>query len=295
MAAAASSRERLGASALTDDLQILTRYGQAAEPDDLFSAALALAALEAPGRDPAPYQSFLRGLLADLRPLAGAAVTAADRATLLADCLHARHGFSGDRETYDDLANADLMAVIDRRKGLPVTLGILYIHLARALGWSACGLNFPAHFLVRIDCGPDRVILDPFHDGAILTAAGMRQLLKSMTGETAELKPAHYAPVSDRDLLLRLLTNIKVRRLSAGDFAGAIAALRRMLLIAPHRAETWYDVATLELHRGDRAAGRDALEKCLAALDMESDSTKRHSELRQRVLKSLRELPPLME
>ncbi|MDA5194648.1 SirB1 family protein [Govanella unica] len=262
---------------------------------DLFEAALALAALETPGRPLALYLSFFDDLRADLLPLAGAAVTARDRAALLSRCLHDRLGFSGDRDNYDALENADLMAVIDRRKGLPVTLGILYIALARALGWPAWGLNFPAHFLIRIDNGGDRAIVDPFHDGAVLTTADMRQLLKTMTGDSAELKPAYYTPLSDRDLLLRLLNNIKMRRLTAGDFASAIAVLHRMLLIAPDMAETWYDIAILELHRDAQDAGREALEKCLDCLNMEPQATANHSDLRDRVLKSLRELPPLME
>lgn len=281
-----------------DDRQpddILRQYGlkpdDATDDSDLLEVALALAALETPERLRTPYRRYVRGLVEETRVAAAGALTAADRAAALSGAIGARAGFTGDRKTYDSLENANLMAVIDRKRGLPVALGILYIHVARALGWPACGLNFPAHFLVRVDGNADRAVIDPFNDGAVLTPAGMRRLLKTMAGAEAELKPAHYAPVSDRALLLRLQNNIKVRRLKAGDFPGAIDILRRMLLLAPLEPETWYDLAILEIHRGQTRAGRDALEKCLGCLDMRPDA----SELRDRVLKTLRELDPSME
>src|SRR5207237_10819284 len=76
-----------------------------------------------------------------------------------------KYVYSGDELTYDDLQNGNLMRVVDRRKGLPVALGILYLHTARAQGWESVGLAFPGHFLVRLGDGPDRLMLDPFPVG----------------------------------------------------------------------------------------------------------------------------------
>ena len=126
------------------------------------------------------------------------------------------------------------------RVGLPVSLGILYIHAARAQGWAVDGLAFPGHFLVRMDEGDRRVIVDPFHQGQALEAGHLRGLLKQFQGADVELAPAHYAPVGNRAILLRLQNNIKSRALQAGDGARAAAILERM---PADRAGCWRPLA----------------------------------------------------
>ena len=139
------------------------------------------------------------------------------------------------------MQNANLMRVVDRRKGLPVALGILYLHAARAQGWDSVGLAFPGHFLIRLGDGPERLILDPFHNGRICDAASLRELLKAMAGQDVELTPTHYAPVSDRDVLLRLQNNIKSRLLQAGRAEPALRIVQTMLLLAPDLAGLWHE------------------------------------------------------
>src|ERR1700724_2102764 len=88
--------------------------------------------------------------------------------------------------------------------------------VARAQGWGSVGLTFPGHFLVRLGDGAERLILDPFPGGQICEAAMLRELLKAMAGQEIELMAEHYAPVSDRDVLVRLQKNLKSRLLQAG-------------------------------------------------------------------------------
>jgi regulator of sirC expression with transglutaminase-like and TPR domain len=166
-------------------------------------------------------------------------------------------GYDGDRLTYDDLQNANLMRVIDRRKGLPVALGILMIHAARAQGWAMVGLSFPAHFLVRLDSGAERLILDPFARGSVVDAARLRDLLKEVAGEGAELKPSHYEPVPDRAVLLRLQNNIKTRLLRDGKLEAAARVIMRMLSFAPEEAVLWREAGLVEARLGNlkRAIG----------------------------------------
>src|SRR5699024_2784910 len=135
------------------------------------------------------------------------------RIELINSLLFDRYGYEGDHDTYDDLQNADLMRVIDRRRGLPVALGILYLQIARSQEWAAEGLSFPGHFLIRLECGAERAIIDPFNEGQLRHPAELRELLKAMAGVEAELNPDHYAPVSNRDVLLRLQNNRKLRLL----------------------------------------------------------------------------------
>lgn len=181
----------------------------------IAEAALALASFERPRVDFARYRDHLGLIARDVGRHQGALGDLVARAGALNDVLLLKYGYSGDELTYDDLQNANLIRVIDRRKGLPVALGILYIHAARAQGWTMAGLAFPGHFLVRLSEGPDRVIIDPFHDGQICGAAELRDLLKAATGRESELSPEHYTAVSDRDVLLRLQNNLKARLLQA--------------------------------------------------------------------------------
>src|SRR5262252_3028282 len=159
----------------------------------IAEAALALASFERPRVGPSRYREHLRVLARDVGRHAGAGGDAAAHGRALNEIILLKYGYSGDELTYDDLQNANLMRVVDRRKGLPVALGILYLHAARAQGWESVGLAFPGHFLIRLGDGAERLILDPFHGGQICEAAMLRELLKSMAGQDVELTPEHYA------------------------------------------------------------------------------------------------------
>jgi regulator of sirC expression with transglutaminase-like and TPR domain len=156
-----------------------------------------------------------------------------------------RNGFQGDAENYDDLANADLMQVIERKRGLPVALGMLYIHAARRCGIAVTGIDFPGHFLLRVQANGKRKMIDPFHGAISLGPAELRELLKSFSGLDAELAPQHYKPSSDIDILLRLQNNIKVRALRAGELELATRVVEHSLLIAPDHEGLWHQLGAL--------------------------------------------------
>jgi len=216
-----------GISRLKADLARLGGCDDAAI--DVADAALGLAALDHAGADLEPYRAHLAALGASLAEKVHAcpdgAGEARDRAALLAEVMTGEWGYKGDVETYEDPRNADLMDVIDRRRGLPVTLGILYLHAARAQGWVADALAFPGHFLLRIEGEDgDRVIVDPFHGGVPVSAADLRSLLKAISGTSAELTPDISAAVGNREVLIRLQNNVKIRQLEAGCVEGALKA-----------------------------------------------------------------------
>src|SRR5438477_3775810 len=211
----------------------------------IAEAALALASFERPRVPPTHYREHLQLLARDVGRHPGAAGNAAARARALNEIMLLKYGYSGDALSYDDPQNANLMRVVDRRKGLPVALGILYMHTARAQGWESVGLAFPGHFLVRLGEGAERLILDPFHGGQVCEAAMPRELLTATAGQEIELSPEHYAPVSDRDVLLRLQNNVKSRLLQAGRQEHALRIIDTMLMLAPDLAELWYDSGML--------------------------------------------------
>src|SRR5437763_3546597 len=150
----------------------LRELGAAGSPVlPIGEAALALASFERPRVALSRYRQHLATLARDVGRHAGATGDLAAQAHALNEIILLKHGYSGDELTYDDLQNANLMRVVDRRKGLPVALGILYLHAARSQGWDAAGLAFPGHFLIRLADGAERVIVDPFHGGTTCGAA----------------------------------------------------------------------------------------------------------------------------
>jgi regulator of sirC expression with transglutaminase-like and TPR domain len=227
----------------------------------IAEAALALASFERPRVGPARYREHLYLLARDVGRHPGAAGDLAARARALNEIILLKHGYSGDELTYDDLQNANMMRVIDRRKGLPVALGILYMHAARAQGWQTAGLSFPGHFLIRLSEGTERLILDPFHGGRICGAADLRELLKAGGGQESELQPEHYAPVSDRDVLLRLQNNLKARLIQAEHYERAVTVAETMLMLAPDLAELWREAGVLHARLGNLRSAAASVEQ----------------------------------
>lgn len=238
---------------------------------DLAEAALWLAARDTPSTDLDSYTSHLRSLyeaaeeeavqvnLDDTNP------APEHMAAVLTSVISTTFRYRGDEETYEDLDNANLMRVIDRRKGLPVTLGILYIAVAKSQGWNAAGLNFPGHFLVRLESlDGNRVIIDPFHGGQVLDAPALRDLLKVVAGASEELESKHYRPVSYRDILLRLQNNVKTRRMDLGQMDEALDALKSMQLLLPDSVALHREAGLLHLRLGELSQALAALEQYLA-------------------------------
>jgi regulator of sirC expression with transglutaminase-like and TPR domain len=245
----------------------LKRIGRLADDDiELAEAALILGALDRPGTPLEPYREHISSLAEAARKAAGDHDFLEERLASINRLMFETYGYKGDAETaetYDDPKNANLLDVIDSRSGLPVSIGILYIHAARAAGCAITGLAFPGHFLLRATDSAARIIIDPFHGGQTLEAGHLRDLLKQFMGADAELSPQHHAPVGNRDILLRLQNNIKARALKANDTARAGEILERMALMAPDVATVWQELGILSAHLGNLKQAMQALETFL--------------------------------
>lgn len=241
---------------MSDPRDALDAIGQLPDVEiDLAGAAVQLARIDAPDLD-------WHAAMDHLSELARRAVSLADdlpsadlsaRAGALAQLITGRYGYAGDTDNYDSAANANLIQVIERRRGLPVALGILWLHCTRAIGWGAHGVDFPGHFLVALE-GPStkrrnrtpeqqQAVVDVFAGGVPLGARDMRALLKRVEGADAELRPGVLQPMSSRSVLLRLQNNIKSRRLASGNPQGALVSIEDMLRIAPDGAMLWREAA----------------------------------------------------
>lgn len=243
------------------------------EAIDVADTALLLAAVDRPDEALEPYREALAEIGRDAQESTARSHSVDMQAAALTNLLVGRRGFRGDTETYDDPRNANLMHVIDRRRGLPVALGILWMHAARAYGGDIVGLAFPSHFLIRLSARGQRLIVDAFGGGRSLGAEDLRRILKQMNGADKEIEPAHYAPVGNRDVLIRLQNNIKLRALAANDPARALDVLQTMTLLAPDRGELWWETALLHSRLGNMRTAIATLESYLAA---GSDDAKRN-------------------
>ncbi len=251
---------------MSDPREALKAIGQLTDAEiDIGSAALQLARVDAPDAD-------WRAAARHLSDLAHGAVKRAatmesedlpGRAAALADLLAGEFGYVGDLETYDDPANANLIRVTERRRGLPVALGVIWLHAARAAGWGSHGVDFPAHFLVALEGYKTQVVLDVFNRGQVMSARELRVLLKRVEGEAAELRPGLLQPMSTRRVLLRLQNNIMTRRLEAGDLRGGLRCTEDMLLIAPDQAELWRQAGVMNQKLEYVAAARDCYQRFL--------------------------------
>ena len=191
---------------MSDPRAALDASGQLPDVElDIAGVALQFARIDAPDRDWRAAGAHLSELARDAvdlaRDLPGNELAA--RAGALAGLIGGRHRYAGDAETYDDPANANLIQVTERRRGLPVSLGILWLHCARAAGWSAHGLDFPGHFLIALQGDrpggklrapePQAIVLDVFAGGVPLGARDLRGIAETDRGRQRRTAPRRAA------------------------------------------------------------------------------------------------------
>ena len=238
------------------------------EEIELDSAALMLSALDHEGTDVDPYLDLLRTISATLeKARAGSGETRLQggeaQGALLAQVLGEQFGFAGDSATYDAPLNADMIRVLDRRSGLPVSLSILYVAAARRLGWTAHALNTPGHVLVSLGEGERRALIDPFHRGAPVRGEQLQGVIERALGPGVPPAKAHVEPLSNRMTLVRLLLNQATRAEQAGDKWRACTIYGRMTVIAPEHGAGWWELARLQLALGEIDEARGSLSAML--------------------------------
>ena len=141
-------------------------------------------------------------------------------------------GYRGDTTNYYDPRNAYLNEVIDRKLGLPITLSILFLHIASRLGLAAAGVGLPGHYIVKVQFELNEVYVDPFGGGTTLTLPEISELLQQLSGGSIPLASEHLRSWSGRETLHRVLGNLSGMWNRAGDSRKAAAARERMELLA---------------------------------------------------------------
>lgn len=266
---------------------------------DLAAPAFLVARIEYPRLDPAPYLNRLEHM-GDAAfhfvakdpghdaPL-GARIDAVNR------FLFGELGFAGNREQFDDPRNSCLNDVMDRKKGIPITIALIYIEVSRRAGVRAQGINFPGHFLVRClqdlhtDDPNDGLIVDPFHGGAILNEAECRRLLQPHMNEAA-FEPSLLARASRRQILVRMLLNLKKLYVKMHSFPQARATTDALLALQPASLADLRDRGLLAYHMNDFSHALRDLEEYLkvARLAEQDDDQRKETEQVWEHVKTLR-------
>ena len=256
-----------------------TAGGMPDEEIDLALCALAFSLFNYEGLSSDRYFHHLKRLAEEVKVRYAALLLEGSEDDVYAQIAALKHvladdyGYSGDQDRYNDLQNADLVRVIDRARGVPILLTILYMHAARAQGWHVSGLNMPRHFLCKISKDGQSVIFDPFHDCRVWQAQDLRSLVKQNMGDEAELSADYYAPCSNREILVRLQNNIKYRLIDMEDYNAALKLVRLMRLFHPAEFRLLFDEGVL-CARTERP--RDAITALEAYIERVPDAREKH-------------------
>jgi len=205
---------------------------------DLGRAALVIAESEYPRLDTTAYLARIDELAIEVTKYLTGDESGPHRSiAALNYVLFQKCAFRGNRDDYFDAKNSFLNEVIDRRIGIPITLSILYMEVARRIGLPLLGVGFPGHFLVKYLDDREEIVIDPFNGGDIRTPESLQQLLAGLYGKPVALSPQLLDPVTKRQILRRMLNNLKFIYLRQRDFVKALAALDRMTIAEPNLAE----------------------------------------------------------
>ncbi len=230
---------------------------------DLAAAALTIAAEEYPQLTVEPYLRRLDLLAERVRDRLSDESAPLVLLEELSRVLFREEGFQGNEEDYYDARNSFLNDVLDRRRGIPITLGVVYLEVGWRLGLPLVGVNFPGHFVVRYEGEALRILVDPFHAGALRFEDEAQRLLDRVYGGAVALRPEHLRAAGKKDILGRILSNLKGIYLNARDEPRALGAMDRLLLLRPDAAEEMRDRGMLLARLGRTAEAARDLERYL--------------------------------
>ena len=265
------------------------RFGLLMEQDDqrieLDRAALAIAQGEYPDLQAGSYLSRLDRMADELRPRLSPEEPPAHLVAELNAYLFGEEAFHGNAGDYYDPRNSYLNEVLDRRTGIPITLSLVYLEVARRVGLTCEGVGLPGHFIVRCPSDARDVLVDPFNQGEVLTIADCAARIRQLYGDALTFTPELLRTAAPREIVGRMLTNLKGCYLRLGDLRRALRAVEWGAIAEPGRHDLLREQAMLHFRLREFRAAVDTLERYL-----ERESTGRLAEQTRGQLRQIEEL-----
>jgi regulator of sirC expression with transglutaminase-like and TPR domain len=203
----------------------------------LAEAALLIAQEEYLEMDSLRYIEVLDELADNARSRMGNETDPYTRVNVLSEYLFDEARFVGNERDYYDPRNSFLNEVLERRLGIPITLSLVYMEVGQRLGMEVVGVGMPGHFLAKYVGEREEIVVDPFRRGIIMSAADCRELLRRVTGDVFPVSTGDLPVMGKKEMLNRMLNNLKGIYLARKDYVRSLAAVERMLLVDPEQAE----------------------------------------------------------
>jgi len=245
------------------------------QPDaaiDLAEAALLIAKEEYPDLEVAAYLARLDEMADEVRKLAGASPDPHRLIAGLSEHLFRRLGFRGNTDDYYDPRNSFLNEVLDRRVGIPITLSAVYLEVGRRLGLSVRGAGMPGHFLVKYVGPSEEIVIDPFGGGGIVSPSDCQRILDRIFDGKLRFEPGMLSIVGTRQILARMLTNLKAIYFNNEEYGKALSIVERLLILHPHEASEIRDRGLLSCQLRRYADAIADLERYLRLAPEANDS-----------------------
>jgi len=214
---------------------------------DLACAVLEIARDDYPDLDVAGYLRRIDQIAVHVMERLGSEKTVYHRIAALNSVMFEEHGFHGNRRNYYDPKNSFLNEVIERKMGIPISLSVLYMEVAQRTGLPLYGVSFPGHFLVKYSDDRERIVIDPFNAGEVKSRESLGQLLESLYGGKVTLVDDFLEPVTKKQIIRRMLNNLKMIYLQEKNFLKILAVLQRLVVLDPSSAEDTRDRGSVYL------------------------------------------------
>jgi regulator of sirC expression with transglutaminase-like and TPR domain len=212
---------------------------------DLGRAALLIASEEYPGLDILRYVAKLEAMAAAVRHHVEGTDDPRMKIEHLNRYLFLERGFRGNSDEYYDPRNSFLNDVLDRQLGIPITVSVVYMEVGRRVGMPLHGVGMPGHFIVKYVDPDGDIYLDPFNQGRVLSRAACEELVQQMYDEPAPFQETFLATVTKKQILVRMLMNLKAIYIHTKDFLKALSAVERLLIVQPDAEQELKDRASL--------------------------------------------------
>lgn len=222
---------------ITDTLRARKAFAELVSLDEgifpLDRAALALGLEDYPGLDIGGYLRRLDTFAARAEVLLGRDRTPTNVIESINEVLFIQGGLHGNKEDYYNPQNSYLNEVLDKKTGIPITLSIIYIEVARRIGFPVEGVGLPGHFIVKHVLEDREILIDAFNQGKILTLRDCQELLDPMYGGSVPVSPSLLQAMGKKAIITRMLYNLKGIYYQKEAYDKALSIVERILMINP--------------------------------------------------------------